>query len=50
MVRMYEKYCSKCVDKYNLKQDPDWHKGIYKTEYDVFAEMRKDSTPDSGEK
>jgi len=42
MVGMYEKYCRDCVKKYNLKQDEDWHKGVYKTDVNVNDEIRKD--------
>ena len=44
MVSMYEKYCTKCEKKYNLTNDPNWGKE-YKSEFNVFEEMQKDSNP-----
>jgi hypothetical protein len=45
---MYEKYCQKCVEKYNLKQG-DWRDFKPKTEYgtperdaEVKSEIEKD--------
>lgn len=44
MVMMYEKYCSDCVKRYGVKQDPLWHKTHWFEDWDADREreFRKD--------
>lgn len=44
MVSQYEKYCYRCIQKYNLKQDEDWHKNHHFQDWETerFEEVSKD--------
>jgi len=41
MVGYYEKYCSACVQKFNLKQDENWHKKFHEN-LDIEKEIEND--------
>ena len=42
MVPCYEKYCSRCVERYGVKQDAEFHKHTYLRWEDYDAEFAKD--------